>query len=202
MFPSDFPDIPDAQVHYDGNFYAFAEAQQLLSKLFKETPWRQNKITVYGKEHDEPRLTQLYGDPEIKYGYSNISYNALPWTETLQKIKQDVEKATGATFNICLINRYRDGQDSNGWHADNEKELGINPIIASISLGQERFFHLKHHHEKDWRFKFLLEHGSLLTMAGQTQHTYKHQIAKTKKQLVNVSTLLLGKLLNHSLDKC
>ncbi|KEZ93985.1 alpha-ketoglutarate-dependent dioxygenase AlkB family protein [Nonlabens ulvanivorans] len=181
LFPSDFPDIPDAQVHYDGNFYAFAEAQQLLSKLLNETPWRQNKITVYGKEHDEPRLTQLYGDPGIKYGYSNISYDALPWTTTLQKIKEDVEKATGATFNICLINRYRDGQDSNGWHADNEKELGINPIIASISLGQERFFHLKHHHNKDWKFKFPLQHGSLLVMAGQTQHTYKHQIAKTKR---------------------
>lgn len=183
LFPTDFPDIPDAQVHYDGNFYAFAEAQELLSILIKETPWRQNKITVYGKEYDEPRLTQLYGDPGINYGYSNISFNALPWTKTLQKIKQDVENATGATFNICLINRYRNGQDSNGWHADNEKELGTNPVIASISLGQERFFHLKHLNNKDWKFKFPLQHGSLLVMAGQTQHTYKHQIAKTKRPI-------------------
>ena len=183
LFPTDFLEIPDAQVQYDGGFYAFAKAEQLQSKLLKETPWRQNKITVFGKEHNEPRLTQLYGDAGIIYGYSNIIYNALPWTATLQAIKEDVEKAAGATFNVCLVNRYRNGQDSNGWHADNEKELGTNPIITSISLGQERFFHLKHNSNKDWRYKFLLEHGSLLIMAGSTQHTYKHQIAKTKRTI-------------------
>lgn len=183
LFPTDFPDIPDAQVQYDGVYYAIAKANQLQSTLIKETPWRQNKITVYGKEHLEPRLTQLYGDTGISYGYSNIRYNALPWTATLQSIKDDVEKAAGTIFNVCLVNRYRHGQDSNGWHADNEKELGNNPIIASVSLGQERFFHLKHNTNKDWRFKFLLAHGSLLIMAGKTQHTYKHQIAKTKKDI-------------------
>jgi alkylated DNA repair dioxygenase AlkB len=99
------------------------------------------------------------------------------------KIKNEVEKAANCSFNICLVNQYRDGQDSNGWHADDEKELGINPTIASVSLGQERFFHLKHNENKDWRFKFLLENGSLLLMKGQTQHTYKHQIAKTARNV-------------------
>ncbi|MGJ8685280.1 MAG: alpha-ketoglutarate-dependent dioxygenase AlkB family protein [Nonlabens sp.] len=197
LFPSHFPDIPDAQVQYDGGFYAFAKAEQLQSQLLQETPWRQNKITVYGKEHNEPRLTQLYGDAGISYGYSNINHDALPWTATLQSIKADVEKAAGTTFNVCLINRYRDGQDSNGWHADNEKELGNNPVIASISLGQERFFHLKHNENKDWRFKFLLEHGSLLIMAGETQHTYKHQIAKTKKVISERINLTFRKIVKR-----
>lgn len=183
LFEQDFPEIPDGEVWYDGSFYAFAKANQLQTQLLQETPWRQNKITVFGKEYDEPRLTQLYGDTGITYGYSGINYNALPWTSTLQSIKEDVEKAANTTFNVCLVNRYRDGQDSNGWHADNEKELGHNPMIASISLGQERFFHLKHNENKEWRYKFLLEHGSLLVMAGQTQHTYKHQIAKTKRAI-------------------
>ncbi|WP_405369742.1 alpha-ketoglutarate-dependent dioxygenase AlkB family protein [Nonlabens sp. Asnod2-A12] len=183
LFSDTFPHIPDASVRYDGSFYAFAKAELLKNTLLTETPWRQNKIQLFGKTHDEPRLTQLYGDADIAYGYSGIEFNALPWTDTLKQIKADVEQAAGTTFNVCLINQYRNGQDSNGWHADNEKELGTNPTIASVSLGQERFFHLKHILNKDWRFKFPLEHGSLLIMENQTQHTYKHQIAKTKRKV-------------------
>jgi alkylated DNA repair dioxygenase AlkB len=183
LFPDPFPQIPDAAVSYDSSFYAFAKAEQLKTSLLEQTPWRQNKIKLFGKVHEEPRLTQLYGDADIAYGYSGINFNALPWTETLKQIKADVEKAAGTPFNICLINQYRNGQDSNGWHADDERELGQNPVIASISLGQERFFHLKHNSNKEWRFKFLLENGSLLLMKDQTQHTYKHQIAKTKRKI-------------------
>ena len=183
LFSDTFPEIPDASVRYDGSFYAFAKAELLKNTLLTETPWRQNKIQLFGKIHDEPRLTQLYGDADIAYGYSGIEFNALPWTDTLKQIKADVEQAAGTTFNVCLINQYRNGQDSNGWHADNEKELGTNPTIASVSLGQERFFHLKHNSNKDWRFKFPLENGSLLIMENQTQHTYKHQIAKTKREI-------------------
>jgi alkylated DNA repair dioxygenase AlkB len=183
LFPDHFLDIPDAVVQYDGGFFAFAKANSLQTKLLQETPWKQNKITLFGKTYDEPRLTQLYGDPGTQYGYSGIAYNALPWTATLQEIKDSIEKRAGTTFNICLVNRYRDGQDSNGWHADNEAALGKDPIIASVSLGTVRDFHLKHNTNALWRFKFPLEHGSLLVMAGSTQHTYKHQIAKTKKEI-------------------
>lgn len=183
LFPSSFPDIPDATVSYDGEFYAFAKAEHLKNQLLKEIPWRQNKIKVFGKVHNEPRLTQLYGDAGISYGYSGIQFDALEWSPTLRQIKEDVEQAAGTSFNVCLVNQYRDGKDSNGWHADNEKELGENPIIASISLGQERYFHLKHNENKQWRFKFPLENGSLLIMKDQTQHTYKHQIAKTARDV-------------------
>jgi alkylated DNA repair dioxygenase AlkB len=179
MFP--LPDIPDANVSYVDEFYAFAKANSIYKTLLKEIPWRQNKITVFGKEYDEPRLTQLYG--EVAYGYSGIDFEPLPWSPIMQQIKDDVEKAAQTEFNVCLVNLYRDGQDSNGWHADNEKNLGVNPVIASVSFGQERFFHLKHNSNKEWRFKFPLTHGSLLIMAGQTQHTYKHQIAKTARKI-------------------
>ena len=175
--------IPDAQVHYDGDFYAFAKAEQLQIALHEQTPWRQNKITVFGKTYDEPRLTQLYGDNQKEYSYSGITFKALDWSPVLKSIKEDIEAATGHEFNICLVNLYRTGADSNGWHADNEAELGRNPVIASISLGQERFFHLRHNENKEWRYKFPLKHGSLLLMAGETQHTYKHQIAKTKREI-------------------
>ncbi|WP_124981176.1 alpha-ketoglutarate-dependent dioxygenase AlkB family protein [Nonlabens xiamenensis] len=183
LFLPEFPNIPDATVIYTPGFYAFAKAEQLKNLLLKETPWRQNQIKLFGKTHLEPRLTQLYGDPSTQYSYSGIQFEALEWTDTLAAIKKDVEKATGDQYNVCLLNQYRDGADSNGWHADNEAELGVNPSIASLSLGATRNFHLRHHSNKEWRFKFELEHGSLLVMKDQTQHTYQHQIAKTKKQV-------------------
>lgn len=181
LFHTDSLDVPDGNVQYVSGFFAFAKANSLFTKLLTETPWKQNQIVLFGKVYDEPRLTQLYGDQGMKYGYSGIAYDSLPWTETMLDIKTTVEKYAGATFNICLVNRYRDGLDSNGWHADDEAALGKNPVIASVSLGAERVFHLRHNINKDWRFKVNLEHGSLLLMAGNTQHTYKHQIAKTKK---------------------
>ncbi len=191
--------IPDADVQYDGGFYAFEKAEQLYNTLQETTPWRQNKIKIFGKTHDEPRLTQLYGDNQMKYSYSGIQFTALDWSPVLKTVKQEIENATGHNFNICLVNLYRDGADSNGWHADNERELGINPVIASVSLGQERFFHLRHNINKDWRFKFPLKNGSLLLMDGETQHTYKHQIAKTKRQIKPRINLTFRKVVDRSL---
>ena len=196
LFGSELPEIPDAVVEYYEGFYAFAKAEHFKNTLLKETPWQQNQIKIFGKTHDEPRLTQLYGDPHISYGYSGINFKTLPWTPTLTKIKKDVEEKAGTKFNVCLINQYRDGKDSNGWHADNERELGENPTIASLSLGHERFFHLKHNLNKEWRFKFPLHHGSLLIMAGSTQHTYKHQIAKTARQVGLRINLTFRKIVN------
>jgi len=185
-------------VLYDRGFFAFAKAEQLFNTLQNEIPWRQNKITIFGKTYDEPRLTQLYGDGQMEYSYSGIRFKALDWSPTMASIKEQVEKATGFEFNICLVNFYRDGSDSNGWHADNEKELGSNPAIASISLGQERFFHLRHNKNKEWRFKFPLECGSLLLMAGETQHSYQHQIAKTKREIKPRINLTFRKVMDRT----
>jgi alkylated DNA repair dioxygenase AlkB len=104
-----------------------------------------------------------------------------PFSPVLNAVKLKIEKATKMTFSSCLLNLYRDGQDSNGWHSDNEKELGKNPVIASVSLGAERLFHLKHKSIKTLKHKLTLQNGSLLLMKGDTQHHWLHQIPKTKK---------------------
>jgi alkylated DNA repair dioxygenase AlkB len=105
------------------------------------------------------------------------------FTTELQQIKSDIEKEAHHKFTSVLLNRYRDGNDSNGWHADNEKELGTNPVIASLSLGESRPFHFKHRKIKEERHKINLSHGSLLIMRGDMQHHWLHQIAKTKKDI-------------------
>jgi alkylated DNA repair dioxygenase AlkB len=109
--------------------------------------------------------------------------NPHPFSTKLSLLKKAVEKKASVNFTTCLLNLYRDGKDSNGWHADDEKELGKNPVIASLSLGQPRFFHLRHKNDKSIKQKILLEHGSLLLMKGETQHFWQHQIPKTSRQI-------------------
>jgi alkylated DNA repair dioxygenase AlkB len=106
-----------------------------------------------------------------------------PWNMLLQKIKSLVEDCTETNFTSVLLNQYRNGKDSNGWHADNEKELGTNPVIASLSFGAERTFQLKHNSDLSLKKSIVLEHGSLLIMKGTTQHFWKHQIPKTSKPI-------------------
>jgi alkylated DNA repair dioxygenase AlkB len=174
---------PDAEIIYHKDFLQSIEADILFHQLMNKTPWRQDPITVFGKSYPQPRLTALYGNQNLSYGYSGIRMQPLPWTETLLEIKTKIENLTPVKFTTVLLNLYRDGQDSNGWHADNEKELGMNPYIASLSLGQSRDFHLKHNTKKEERIKIELHHGSLLLMGGTTQHFWKHQIAKTAKPI-------------------
>jgi alkylated DNA repair dioxygenase AlkB len=174
---------PDAEIIYHKDFLQSIEADVLFHQLMNETPWRQDPITVFGKSYPQPRLTALYGNQELSYGYSGIRMQPLPWTETLLEIKNKIEHLTPVKFTTVLLNLYRDGKDSNGWHADNEKELGINPYIASLSLGQCRDFQLKHNTIKEERIKIELHHGSLLLMGGTTQHFWKHQMAKTVKPI-------------------
>ena len=118
-----------------------------------------------------------------------------PMSKSLLDIEQKLEAYTNETFTTVLLNLYRDGQDSNGWHADNEKELGVNPVIASVSLGASRFFHLKHNTDKSQKLKLELTHGSLLLMEGTTQHFWKHQIAKTAKAVAPRINLTFRKVL-------
>ncbi|NQY07587.1 MAG: alpha-ketoglutarate-dependent dioxygenase AlkB, partial [Flavobacteriaceae bacterium] len=123
----------------------------------------------------------LYGNKS--YSYSNITMHPIPFTETLLEIKSKVEEIVEQEFNVCLLNLYRNGNDSNGWHSDNEQSLGKNPTIASISLGATRKFNLKHNDLKDEKLSFDLTHNSLFVMRGETQHFWKHQIPKTKKKV-------------------
>ncbi len=175
--------LPDAEIEYYPSLFSSTEANELFEKLKIEIPWQQDTITVYGKDHLQPRLTCLFGNEGKPYGYSNIVMQPHQWTPLIIYIKEEVEKICQESFTTVLLNYYRDGKDSNGWHADNEKELGRNPIIASVSFGVERVFQLKHNTIPEAKQNIILQHGSLLLMKGTTQHFWKHQIPKTTKSI-------------------
>ena len=186
--------LQDAEIEYHPQFFGLEEANALFDALYQHTPWIEEDIRVYGKIYKQPRLTAFFANNQKTYGYSNISMTPQPFTPLLNAIKTKVEAATQTEFSSCLLNLYRDGQDSNGWHADDEKELGINPVIASVSLGAERAFHLKHKKIKILKHKLKLQNGSLLLMKNETQHHWLHQIPKTKKPLdkrINLTFRLL-----------
>jgi alkylated DNA repair dioxygenase AlkB len=178
-----FLDLPDAEIIYYPQFYDKEQADIIFAELVKDIPWQQDEIRVYGKIHPQPRLTALFGNEGKPYSYSNITMQPHPWNSLLQKLKTEIEKVSDTIFTTVLLNQYRDGKDSNGWHADNEKELGTNPVIASLSFGAERMFQLKHNLDKDLKKNIVLQHGSLLLMRGKTQHFWKHQIPKTAKPI-------------------
>lgn len=185
MFPSEVIqlNLPDAEISYFPNLFSEAEANFYYETFLKTLPWQQDNISVFGKTYAQPRLTALFGNTNKPYSYSNITMQPHPFNKDLLTIKHKIETKTDAIFTTCLANLYRDGQDSNGWHADNEKELGENPVIGSVTFGEARYFHLKHRTDKTLREKLLLAHGSLLLMQGKTQHHWLHQIAKTKRQI-------------------
>ncbi|MEM8765567.1 MAG: alpha-ketoglutarate-dependent dioxygenase AlkB [Bacteroidota bacterium] len=175
--------LPDSEITYYPNFFEQDWADNCFQELLEQTPWQQDDIKVFGKVYAQPRLTALYGNNGKSYSYSNITMQPHPFSERLLEIKTAIETQTEEKFTTCLMNLYRDGKDSNGWHADDEKELGQNPVIASVSFGHERYFNLRHKNDKTQKHKLLLEHGSLLLMAGPTQHFWQHQIAKTAKKV-------------------
>ncbi len=173
--------LPQAELIYIENFYDRATADEYFKILRTEIDWQQDDITVFGKTYKQPRLTALYANNEKPYSYSNITMYPKLFSEDLLHIKSDIQKEIDYEFTSVLLNLYRNGSDSNGWHADNEKELGNNPIIASVSFGAVRPFHFKHRQIKSERHQLQLHHGSLLIMKGEMQHHWLHQIAKTKK---------------------
>lgn len=185
LFPSEKItfDLPNAEIEYYPNFFDAEKSKMLFEKLLNEIPWQQDNITVFGKTHPQPRLTCLFGNEGKPYTYSNIVMQPHHWNPLLMFIKNEIEEVCLENFTTVLLNLYRDGKDSNGWHADNEKELGRNPVIASVSFGAERSFHLQHNTISDAKLKITLENGSLLLMKGETQHFWKHQIPKTAKTL-------------------
>ena len=177
------PNLPDGELHYYPAFLSLSEADKLYQHFYNKTDWQADKITVFGKTYDQPRLTALYAKNLTPYTYSNITMHPSPMSKSLLDLIQKISEVNKHDFNAVLLNLYRDGKDSNGWHADNEAELGQNPVIASISLGEERYFHLKHRTLKEQRLKIKLKHGSLLIMGGAMQHHWLHQIPKTKKNI-------------------
>jgi len=175
--------LPNAELIYIPDFFTKQESDAYFKALKSDTNWQHDNITIFGKTYKQPRLTALFGESDQPYGYSNIVMHPEPLTTPLKIIQQRIEEIAEHKFNTVLVNQYRDGNDSNGWHADNEKELGENPVIASISFGEARPFHFKHRTLKAERHKLNLEHGSLLIMKGEMQKYWLHQIAKTKTQI-------------------
>ena len=153
-----------------------------MAILKNEIAWQQDKMSMYGKEVNLPRLTAWYGENDKNYSFSGITLKPLYWTGILLQIKKAIETVETTNFNSVLLNLYRNGQDSINWHTDAEKELGKNPIIASVSFGETRKFQLKHRYNKDLdNVNIDLLNGSLLIMKGETQHFWLHQIPKTTK---------------------
>jgi len=173
--------LPNAELIFVPNFYSNKMATAYFKLLKENTDWQQDDIKIFGKTYKQPRLTALYADNELHYSYSNITMFPKRFSKELIEIKRDIEEFVSHKFTSVLLNLYRHSNDSNGWHADNEKELGKNPVIASLSLGAIRTFQFKHRYLKNHNYSLNLEHGSLLVMKGEMQHYWLHQIPKTKR---------------------
>ncbi|RAK64652.1 alpha-ketoglutarate-dependent dioxygenase AlkB family protein [Hymenobacter edaphi] len=178
--------LPQADVRLDEQFLAPAAAAALLQALTATAAWRHESITLFGKPVLQPRLTAWHGDAGARYRYSGLLLTPEPWTPALQALREQVEAATGARFNSVLLNLYRHGQDSMGWHADDEPELGPAPVIASVSLGATRRFRLRPRPGSGPPHAPVgleLGSGSLLLMQGPTQRYWQHAVPKTAQAI-------------------
>ncbi|MEY4603911.1 MAG: hypothetical protein RIT43_1203 [Bacteroidota bacterium] len=173
-------EVKDGWIGFLKGFIGDSEGNELFERLKNSIEWEQGNIVLFGKRHLIPRMESFHSMNGETYGYSGKRLKVAPFDDILLDLKDRIERASNHSFNSVLINFYRDGMDSNGWHADNEKELGLNPAIASLSLGATRKFQLKHIEHEDL-IQFDLAHGDLLLMGGSLQHFWKHQIPKQPK---------------------
>ena len=152
--------------------------EQFDAVRFANIRWKQDHIRVYGKVHSLPRLTAWYGDEDCRYAYSGIASRPNPWNKGLNYLRQRVEACAGVSFNSVLLNWYRDGNDKLDWHADDEPELGVDPVIASVSFGETRDFLLRRNDDHAVKFAVPLGHGALLVMRGELQRFWQHSVPK------------------------
>ena len=169
----------DGMVNYYGKVLESKEADQYFDLLMQNILWENDEVIIFGKHINTKRKTAWYGDSDYSYSYSNTTKQALAWTKELSHLKQIVEEVAETKFNSCLLNLYHNGNEGMGWHSDDEKSLGKNNTIASLSFGAERNFSFKHKHTKQI-VSFVLEHGSLLIMKDTTQTNWLHSLPKSK----------------------
>lgn len=178
------PEVDGSHVEYFPNFFLDSESCEFMQALDHEIEWQQEEMSMYGDIIPLPRLTAWHGEPGMQYSYSGISMRPEPWTPTLRTILDRVQLATGAHFNSVLLNKYRDANDSLSWHSDDEKELGEDPTIASVSFGETRSFRLRRrpHRKGTKSIEIKLEPGSLLIMSGTTQRHWEHCVTKVTRK--------------------
>ncbi|MBP6624884.1 MAG: alpha-ketoglutarate-dependent dioxygenase AlkB [Chitinophagaceae bacterium] len=168
------------EVNYYGKIFSHEASQDYADKLFKQIDWKHDEAKMYGKHFITKRKVAWHGDVPFTYTYSNTTKLALPWTNELLCIKKNVEQISQASYNACLLNLYHDGQEGMAWHSDDEKALAFQAPIASVSFGAERKFAFKHKQSNEV-VSIILENGSLLVMAGETQTYWKHRLPPTSK---------------------
>ena len=164
-------------------FLDAARADAALAGLREEIEWSQHYVHIAGRRMACPRLSAWYGDPGASYRYSRQTYEPLALPPRLEAVRSLLQETLGIRFNSVLLNLYRDGADSMGWHSDDEPELGDDPVIASLSLGATRRFRLRHRERSAPSCGFDLEHGSLLVMDGATQRNWQHAVPRTRRKV-------------------
>ena len=174
----DFADALPAEVVHLPGWLAVSQADALLHALREEVCWQVHRIRMFGRWVDSPRLSCWMGDADAHYRYSGAAFTPHPWLAALQPVRARLQQTCAAQFNSVLLNRYRSGGDYMGWHSDDEPELGPAPVIASLSLGAARRFLLRRRDDPARKAEYLLGHGDLLVMAGQTQRYYQHALPK------------------------
>ncbi len=165
----------------DPAWLSVSAADALLAALEARVPWEVHRIRLFGRLVDSPRLSCWIGDPGAAYTYSGARFQPHPWPAALLPVRERLRDETGVDFNSVLANRYRDGRDYMGWHSDNERALGPQPAIASLSLGGSRRFVFRNRQDASRRHALALPHGSLLLMAGDTQSLYQHSLPATAR---------------------
>ncbi len=168
----------DGEAYFLPDLFEKNTASKIFGSLTHSIPWKQEPVKIMGRDILQPRLTAWYGDEGKSYSYTGITMQPLPWNDDLLMIKEKLQTVCGHAFNSALLNLYRDGNDSVGWHRDNEISLGLNPVIASVSFGEARKFRFKHYRNKSAGAEIMLRPGSLLLMSGETQHNWLHSIQK------------------------
>lgn len=170
----------DGEVVYYGHIIHEADAAKYYSILLDSISWQHDEAIIYGKRIITKRKVAWYGDTNYDYTYSRTTKTALPWTKELLELKKITEAACGTRFNSCLLNLYHDGTEGMAWHSDDEKALGKNTVIASLSLGAVRKFSFKHKTTGE-KIETILDNGSLLVMKGATQSNWLHMLPKSAK---------------------
>jgi len=170
----------DGVVNYHGRILGEEQAQNYYERLRSKVPWQHDEVVLFGKHIITARKVAWYGDAGLSYSYSGTTKEALPWTPGLRELKAIAEARSGVVFNSCLLNLYHDGSEGMGWHSDDEKSLARNGCIASMSFGAGRKFSFRHKRTKE-TVSVMLESGSLLLMAGETQTHWHHQLPKSAK---------------------